>query len=54
MVKNIIDLAVPSILSVFFEVVMEVINTLFIGRLGNSTMLAALGLAHIILNLLSI
>jgi Na+-driven multidrug efflux pump len=54
MVKNILVLALPSILSVFLEVVMEVINTLFIGRLGDATMLAALGLAHIIFNLLSI
>ena len=51
MVRNILKLAAPSTLSVFLEVVMELINTIYIGRLGNATLLAALGLAHIIFNL---
>jgi Na+-driven multidrug efflux pump len=54
MVKNIFALAAPSTLSVFLEVVMELINTIYIGRLGNATLLAALGLAHIIFNLFCI
>ena len=54
MVKNIFVLAVPSTLSVFLEIVMEVINTLFIGRLGDATMMAALGIAHVIFNLLTL
>jgi Na+-driven multidrug efflux pump len=52
MLKNITVLAVPSTLSVLLEISMELINTLFIGRLGDSTLLAALGLAHIAINLI--
>lgn len=54
MIKNVLFLAGPSTLSVFLETVMEVINTLFIGRLGDATLLAALGLAHISFNLLAL
>lgn len=54
MTKNIVKLAAPLILALFLEVLMELINTVFIGRLGNTTYLAGLGLAHIIFNLICI
>ena len=54
MVRKFLFLAGPSTLSVVLETVMEVINTLFIGRLGDATTMAALGLAHILLNLLAV
>ena len=54
MSRNITTLAAPLILALFLEVVMELINTVFIGRLGNTTLLAGLGLAHIIFNLICI
>ena len=54
MTRNIIGLAAPSTLSLFLEVVMELINTIYIGHLGNATLLAGLGLAHVILNMVCI
>lgn len=54
MTKKILALAVPATISVFLETVMEVINTIFIGQQGDATMLAALGLAHIVINLIAL
>ena len=54
MLKDILLLAVPCTISVLLEISMELINTIFVSRLGDSSILAGLGLAHIIINLFCI
>jgi Na+-driven multidrug efflux pump len=54
MIKKILVLAGPSMLTVFLEISVELINTLYIGRSDDPTMLAALGFSHIIYHLIAI
>lgn len=48
--KNIISLAIPSIASLWFGYLAEVINTVFIGTLNDEVLITSLGLGNMTVN----
>ena len=46
MIKTITKIAGPAVVSMFLQLFAEVINTIFVGHLGDSTQLAAVGLGN--------
>ena len=54
MVLAALKVAIPSILSMVSAILIEVINTAFIGHLGNEAMVAGVGLGNMYVNLVCI
>jgi len=50
---KIIKLIVPLILTSFFAILSEQINFFFVGNLNNTEALAAVGLSHMVINILA-
>ena len=49
--KSILQNAVPTIISMFSALFVEVINTAFVGHLGNQAMMAGVGMANMFINI---
>jgi Na+-driven multidrug efflux pump len=52
MVSNILKIAVPSMIALFFQQLAEIINTYYVGHLNDAAMLAGAGMGNIIINML--
>lgn len=51
MMKNIMKIGVPCVLSLFFAFFVEVINQIYIGHIGTKEMIAGVGLGNMYLNI---
>jgi Na+-driven multidrug efflux pump len=52
MVWEILRLSIPSIITMILELLVEVINTVYVGHLGNTAMVAGVGLGNMYINIL--
>ena len=50
MVKNVLQISIPTVLAMFSAFMIEVINVAFVGHLGDSSVVAAVGLGNMFLN----
>jgi Na+-driven multidrug efflux pump len=54
MLKNIIKIAFPAIISMFFVMVTEIINTVYVGHLNDPVKLAGVGMGNMTMNILGL
>jgi Na+-driven multidrug efflux pump len=54
MVKVILRVSIPAIVSMFFVMMTEIINTIFIGNLNDQYQLAGVGMGNMTLNILGL
>jgi Na+-driven multidrug efflux pump len=52
MVKKILMIGIPSTVTMLFELFVEVINTSFVGHLGDTSMVAGVGLGNMYINIM--
>ena len=52
MIKDIVVIAVPSFIAMVSQICIEVINLHFIGHLGDSTLVAGVGLGNMYINIM--
>ena len=49
-IKDILEIGLPSIISMVLALLVEVINSIFVGHLGNEAILAGVGMANMYMN----
>ncbi len=49
-IKDILDIGLPAIISMVLALVIEVINSIFVGHLGKEEILAGVGMANMYMN----
>ena len=50
--KEILKIGVPAIISMMSALFIEVVNTAFVGHIGNEAMMAGVGMANMFVNIL--
>jgi Na+-driven multidrug efflux pump len=53
MLMSIIKVSVPSMIAIFLGLLMEVVNTIFVGHLGNPIKLAGIGIGNLAINMIA-
>ena len=52
MIYDILEIGIPSIVTMLFELFVEVMNTAFIGHMGDTAMVGGVGLGNMYINIM--